>query len=367
MTTIVPEEFSAAEIIRRMASGNYPREFMVTVARGFLPFSQEDLITILAYLGTVDDPEIASSAHTSMGEVPVRDLMAYAENEDVEASNLDLLARATDDPTLLEAIVRNRATSDDTVLELARYAEPATQEVIVINQSRILRRPEILDALLENPKLANETRRRALETREEFFEKKARVQEAAAAADAAAAQAAAEAAEEEAALADLLAKAALEAGNEQTLPELAPAETEDPEKVSLFTKILNMSVSDRVKLGFKGQKTERSILIRDRNRLVCSAVVRNPRLTEQEVETIAGMRNVDDEVLRLISTGRQWMAKYKIVLTLVRNPKAPIGVILPLLNRLNVKDLKNLMGDKNVGEVIRALARKLYQQRSLKA
>jgi hypothetical protein len=48
------------------------------------------------------------------------------------------------------------------------------QEVIVINQARIIRAPQILDALLENPALTPDTRRRALETREEFFDKKAR-------------------------------------------------------------------------------------------------------------------------------------------------------------------------------------------------
>ena len=52
------------------------------------------------------------------------------------------------------------------------------QEIVVINQARILRAPEILDALLENPNLTADVRRRALETREEFFDKKARARRA---------------------------------------------------------------------------------------------------------------------------------------------------------------------------------------------
>jgi hypothetical protein len=90
------------------------------------------------------------------------------------------------------------------------------------------------------------------------------------------------------------------------------------------------------------------LLVRDRNKLICSAVMRNPRMSEQEVESIAGMRNVEEEVLRLIGMRRDWMSKYNIALTLCRNPKAPMGVVLPLINRLTLRDLKGLKDDKGV-------------------
>jgi hypothetical protein len=57
------------------------------------------------------------------------------------------------------------------------------------------------------------------------------------------------------------------------------------------------------------------------------------------------------------------MHKYPIVLALVRNPKAPVGVVLPLINRLTLRDLKNLSSDRGVPEVVRTTARKLYGQR----
>src|SRR5205085_4121960 len=108
------------------------------------------------------------------------------------------------------------------------------------------------------------------------------------------------------------------------------------------------------------------ILIRERNKLVCSAVMRNPRMNDNEVESIAGMRNVDDEVLRLITMRRDWMSKYNIVITLARNPKAPIGVVLPLINRLTLRDLKSLKDDKGISETIRTLCRKAYQLKNKK-
>ena len=128
-----------------------------------------------------------------------------------------------------------------------------------------------------------------------------------------------------------------------------------------------MGVSEKVKLAFKGGKTERTILVRDHNRLICSAVMRNPRMTESEVELIAGMRGVAEEVLRLIGARREWASKYNITITLARNPKTPIGVVLPLINRLTLRDLKSLKDDKGVSEVVRSSARKLFAQRSQKS
>jgi hypothetical protein len=64
---------------------------------------------------------------------------------------------------------------------------------------------------------------------------------------------------------------------------------------------------------------------------------------------------------------RNWMSKYNIMIALARNPKVPIGVVLPLINRLTLKDLKALKDDKGVSETVRSLSRKLFTQRSQKA
>jgi hypothetical protein len=351
-------ELNAALVISRIEDGSYPREMIVNVARGFLPLPQEDLITVVAFLATSVDAEVAQLAHDTLKDVPLRSLLAFAANEASSPDNLMLLMRATDDASVLEALIRNRAVPDASVVELATHAEPGVQEIIVINQLRILRAPEILDALLENPRISNEARRRALETREEFFDKKARLEKLA---------------EDEVAdflpdeaIADLLAKAAEEPATPAPPPDISEIEKEDPAKQSMFSQLLAMNVGQRVQAAFKGGKTARTLLVRDRNKLVCSAVIRNPRMSESEAEQIAGMRNVDDEVLRLISMRRDWMSKYPVVIALARNPKVPVGVVVPLINRLTLRDLKMLKDDRGVSEVVRSMSRKLFQQRSKK-
>jgi hypothetical protein len=365
MSSATPAELTASTVIERIAGGAYPPEVIATIARGFLPLSQDDLVPVLAFLGASEDEEIAGMARESLRDLPARTVLSFASNEGADGDHLALLARVTDDEPVLEALIRNRSLSDAAVTDLAARGSAILQEVIVINHSRILRAPEILDALLANPRLTPDTRRRVDETREEFFAKKARVQQMHE--DAAAELAST--AEELALIADLLERAETEEGSTDasTLPELTPVEQTDPASMSAWARILKMTVAQKVHLAFKTDKTGRMILVRDRNKLVCSAVMRNPRMTDSEVELIANLRNVDEEVLRLITMKREWMAKYPIVLTLARNPKTPVGVVIPLINRLTLRDLKGLKDDKGVSETVRQTARKLFQQRDKKS
>ncbi|HYO76589.1 MAG TPA: hypothetical protein VE010_09005 [Thermoanaerobaculia bacterium] len=357
-STTSPGELTASTVIGLIEAGAYPREVVATIARGFLPLAQEDMIGVLLYLVLSSDEEIAGYARDAFStELPARAVFEYASNEQIEAQHLVRLLQFTTDNMVLEALIRNRALPDSAIAEIARRAEPRVQEVIVINQARILRAPEILDALLENPALSADARRRALETKEEFFEKRARL------------QAEAEAAAEELELldiplddiSDLLEKAAEIPPDVETAPVPLPdAERNEPKTASLWARVSFMTIAEKVKLAFRGDRTARMLLVRERNKLVCAAVMRNPRMSEQEAEQIAGMRNVEDEVLRLISMRRDWMSKYNILLALCRNPKAPIGVVLPLINRLILRDLKALKDDKGVQHVVRDIARKAY-------
>jgi len=366
MSSTAPIDLTAALIIERIESGEYPPEVQQTIAAGYLPLAQEDLIAVLAYLAKkAADATLAGTARRSLTDLPTRSMVAFASDEGVAPEHLARLAGATDDTTIIESLIRNRALSDDLVAEIAANADAAVQDVVVTNQLRILRSPKILEALLANPRLTPDVRRRALETREEFFEKRTAQPQPPAEEIPDDDEAIAEDLPLDA-IADLLLKA--QAEDAAGVPSEPPAiKIEDPTKMSVFSRVLKMSVSEKVQLAFKGGKTERSILIRDRNKLVCSACIRNPRMNDSEVEAIAGMRNVDEEVLRLIAMRREWMAKYPIINALIRNPKAPIGVVLPLINRLTLRDLKGLKDDKGVSEVVRSMSRKLFTQRSLKS
>ena len=106
------------------------------------------------------------------------------------------------------------------------------------------------------------------------------------------------------------------------------------ERISLIRRIMFMSARDRMKLARKGDREARSILIRDPNRVVATAVINNPRISDKEAENIATMRTVSAEVLRLIALNRNWARSYTIVHNLARNPRSPIPTVIGILPRI---------------------------------
>ena len=109
----------------------------------------------------------------------------------------------------------------------------------------------------------------------------------------------------------------------------------------------------------KGTREQRSQLIRDSNRLVATAVLASPKLTDAEVESFTKMGNVSEDVLRIIGMNRNWLKNYGVVLGLTKNPKTPTAIALHQLHRLVEKDVKMLTTDRNIPEVLRLAAKKM--------
>ena len=126
---------------------------------------------------------------------------------------------------------------------------------------------------------------------------------------------------------------------------------------STAQRIARMNVAQRIGLAMKGSREERAVLIRDPNKIVAVAVLSSPKITETEIESIAKMASVSDEILRIIANTRQWMKRYAVMAALARNPKTPVAVSMNLLPRLTDKDLRALSADRNVPEVLRITAR----------
>ena len=159
--------------------------------------------------------------------------------------------------------------------------------------------------------------------------------------------------------------AAVPAGNpEAPLFDTGPPVEEEPEaptveeRASTVQRIAGLTVAQRMALAMKGSREERSILIRDPNKIVGVAVLSSPKLTETEVAAIARMASINDELLRLIANTRAWIKSYDVVLGLVKNAKTPLAVSMNLLSRLNEKDLRMLSQDRNIPDVLRITARK---------
>jgi hypothetical protein len=149
-------------------------------------------------------------------------------------------------------------------------------------------------------------------------------------------------------------------------PAAAALKKEKPgvaKRENTLQKINNLDVKGRIQLALKGNKEERSILIRDGTKVVALAVLEAPKLSDGEVEKIASQKNVLEAVLRQIPLKRRFMKNYIVVRNLVANPRTPLDLGLNLMKNLLTQDLKNLSANKEVSETIRKLALKMYKQK----
>jgi predicted transcriptional regulator len=145
---------------------------------------------------------------------------------------------------------------------------------------------------------------------------------------------------------------------------LEEAEPDVQKRTTLLQRITKMNVVQRVQLALKGGREERNALIRDPNKMVQRAVLQSPRLVDRDVEAFAAMTTLSTDALRLIAARRSFMKNYTIVKALINNPKTPVSVSMHLLPRLTSTDLKMLTTNKNIPEVLRNTALKMYRQRN---
>lgn len=348
------------DLLSLLQSLQAPIEIRRFAARGGLPLDATDRLRALFVVLQDSDPEIAATAGATFAGIPLDDLAGFLLLPEASPAEIDAIATRTDDAVVLERVVRHRNVSDATLATLARTVTGTTQEALVVNHARLLRNPELIAAMLENPELTADSRRVLNEIKEEFFEKETRRREA---------RRVREQEGEPEPPVEIPKPSALEAEEEEEEDPVAPAapSAEGQENSGgveeLYYRIVAMTVPQRVKLALTGGREERRILIADGSRMVGLAVLRARGLNLTEVEGFCGMRHLDAEIFKRIATTRDWVRRPVIALALVKNPKVPLSVSLPLIRRLQMRDLRNIYRDRNLPEAVRGMARKTYMDR----
>jgi hypothetical protein len=367
----------SGSILSKLKEGNAPLTVRQSAARGVLPVGQEELLGILIYLQNDPEEEIREAARQTLANEYSDDLLlTIAESVTAPVEVLEYFGRPPlRSPELLEALIQNKSTPDSTIASLAGQVDAKLIEVILINLMRLLRSPFVLEALEANPGQTPDITRRLREIREEFFEKRNNfvpIHRTRAEEKALASQEDEEALDEESARLVVYSEE-LREGEDATSATLESLKDDgfdsfdemgEDERLSTIQKIARMTVSERVQTALKGNREERIILIRDANRIVASAVLDSPKLSDSEVEAIALMKNVSEEVLRVVGTKREFAKNYTVIHNLVKNARTPIATTLGLINRILTSDLRALSRNKNIPEVLRKTAQRQVQIRT---
>jgi hypothetical protein len=344
-------------LVQQFQRPGVPRDLRLMAAQGALPLKPADLLELLHLLLSDVDAQIRETASATLTGMPSEELVPICRDKQSPPGVLAWLVTNRPERELREATLQNVALPDEAIEALAASLSEELAELVVINQTRLLRSHSLLVAIEANPSLNNDQKRRLRELRETFRIDGAAPPSHAPAPPPPPPPPAAEPAEE---VVDTLPEGPI-TESEAMVRYLTDEERNEGEKVNTVQRIYRLNTAEKVVTALKGSREERAILVRDPNRMVAAAVLGSPRLTEAEIESFAGMKSLSDELLRQIGNHREWTKRYGVVANLVKNPKTPIGISLGLVSRLNPRDIKGLTVDRNVPEVIRKQAQKFIK------
>lgn len=148
------------------------------------------------------------------------------------------------------------------------------------------------------------------------------------------------------------------AGIPVTSENIATADADD-EPVGKYQISQGLAIKDKIKLALTGDKEWRMLFIKDNNKVVSEAVLKNPRITEQEVLLISKSSVNNDEIIRTICANKEWTKNPLIRKALIENNRTPLHYALRFISCLGEKDLAFLARNKNVSSVITTQARRL--------
>ncbi|MGH9509791.1 MAG: hypothetical protein ACRD2M_07640, partial [Terriglobales bacterium] len=359
------------DMIRQSA---VPANVMRSASKGALAVPPDEMIEILVYLTT--NPVFSEDARMTLAGWDEAACLAVASNFQTPWQVLEyMIVPENRRPRLVPALLENPTVREARLVEMGQNGSREIVDMMLASQ-RVRRSADILHSLATNHHLNEQEIAQIKAALEELGEETAEFMaleegeksqyeiehaEEIAAEEGKAFELVGGAETDDPPEAPAAAAAAAPAPAASTAAKAAPPERE---RISTLQKISRLTVGQRVQLGMKGNKDERFILIRDGSKVVSSAVLQSPKLSDAEVETFAAMKNVQESVLRDICRSRKFMKNYSVIRNLINNPRCPLDLGLTLLNHLLVNDLKNLSMNKNISETVRKMSLKKYREKS---
>jgi hypothetical protein len=358
---------------QKMAAAIAPLKLQEMAAKGVAPgIKPGEMVALLVLLAASERPTVKEAAEKTLAALP-EPLLAGALGSDLPAAVIDVLAQTyATRIDVLDKLLSMPRTSPETVEVLAQRGSEEVTELVAVNEDRLLKNPRIIERLYLNKATRMSTADRLIDlaVRNDITLNGI-------------------AAFKEAALAiqdeliplpspelspdDLLFQETNELSEQLQQESVAEEDThvETPEGaevvkdkfLSLYQRIANMTVSQKIRRAMLGSKEERMLLVRDTNRLVAAAVVRSPMMQEPEAALISRNRNVSEDVLRILGTTPEWSKSYSVKKNLVENAKTPIMIASKIVPLLREFDLKQIAKSKNVTGAVKEAARRHLDRR----
>jgi hypothetical protein len=365
-------------MIELIEASEVPANILKSAAKGALHMPAEEMVEVLVYLAK-HNPIFGDEARLTLAAWDEASSRAIAADLNANQEVLRYMVEPQNvRPALLPTLLENIAIPDEYLASLGAAASGDIVDVM-LQSARVTLSHPILVALQSNPNLSMkqaETIRQKLAVAEEVLAQIARENEPDDVLDEALlaylAEHAGEIADGEGTpfhpiggvyddILEMPGTVAAADGAARQPSGKKPPDT--PRRGSALEKISKLDIKGRIQIAMKGNKEDRSILIRDGTKVVALAVLESPKITDAEVEMFASQKNVLEAVLRGITMKRRFIKQYTIVRNIVANPRTPLDVSLNFIKNLLLNDLKNLSTNKDVSETVRKSALRMYRQK----
>lgn len=124
------------------------------------------------------------------------------------------------------------------------------------------------------------------------------------------------------------------------LTEVVPDENE--EDLPIRRRLQRMGMDDKINLAQAGNKEERMALAMDSNKAVHHYLLKNAKITLDEIAFMARLPSLNPDVLDKIAENPAYTQNPTVAKALVYNPKTPVRTAIRLLDRLPRSEVLNL-------------------------
>ena len=304
----------------------------LAAARGALPMSGHNLVTVLFVFYHGENEELKGEALSTLQTLPAQILLAALSQAELHPSIIDLIVKLRYlDSVVMQSALAHRMIGIKSLLFLADNSSDDVLDMLSHNDE-ILRKTDALRTAIINNIHADKVMKQRLGWVEPVAEPEPEpVTETQPEADAAV---------------------------EDEDDSFDDEELEE-EALSKYQELQEMTVADKIKMALTGDKEWRNLLVRESNKQVNTAVLNNPRISEGEVLTIAKNRASIEELIRIILLNRDWVKLYDIKKALVIHPRTPLQTAMRYMTFLSEKDIRELSKSREVGQAIVNNARRM--------
>jgi hypothetical protein len=134
-------------------------------------------------------------------------------------------------------------------------------------------------------------------------------------------------------------------------------------EMSVADRIRSLNRNEKMLLAPKADRAERAFLAQDSDPQVLYSLLRNPRITVEEVARIARSPQLAFATAELILKTAQWASNLDVRVALVHNPRTPTQLALKILPSLPEREIRQIAKATAVSQALRQAALRIVVNR----